>query len=93
MIEIAGNDEAGEVYLLPASHRKSVTLAPRSRLRRPPALSGRFWRRAGVTPPRRSRALLQLDWLEPTATSRGFQPNYIVIGPSSIFCFAKNLLQ
>ena len=37
---------------------QAVTPAPRSRLRRPPALSGRFWRRAGcVIPPRRSRAL------------------------------------
>lgn len=38
-------------------HCKPVTLAPRSRLRCPPALCGRFWRRAGVTPPRRSCAL------------------------------------
>lgn len=34
----------------PASPRKPVTPAPRSRLRRPPALSGRFWRWAGCYP-------------------------------------------
>ena len=31
-------------------YRKPVTPAPRSRLRRPPALCGRFWRRAGCYP-------------------------------------------
>ena len=37
-------------------HCKPVTPAPRSRLRRPPALYERFWRRAGYSL-RRSRAL------------------------------------
>ena len=32
----------GYYTALPASPRNPVTLAPRSRLRRPPALSGRF---------------------------------------------------
>ena len=45
----AQRDEGG-IVPLPASPRKPVTPAPRSRLRRPPALSGRFWRRAGCYP-------------------------------------------
>ena len=47
---VTPNKAGGSVVPLPASLRKPVTLAPHSRLCRPPALSGRSWRRAGCLP-------------------------------------------